>query len=253
MHVVTLLTDFGDYYPGIMKGVILKICPNARIVDITHSVEPQNVYQGAFLLYHSYRFFPESVHIAVVDPGVGSDRRALIVECREHIFVGPDNGILYPSAKENGIKRIWRINESKTSRFTGTLSSTFHGRDVFAPASALALLGRIDEIAEPCKEMVELELYDYRINGDLLECRVIYIDRFGNAVTNVREEDIVDAKGFYVNGKYVPIVRTYSDVAVGEPLALIGSFGTLELSVRNGSFANSFGIKSGRFRMRVVW
>ena len=248
-----MLTDFGDYYPGVMKGVILKICPNATIVDITHSVEPQNIYQGAFLLYHSYRFFPKSVHIAVVDPGVGSDRGALIVECQNHVFVGPDNGILYLSAKEDGIERIWRIDESKTSKFTGTLSSTFHGRDVFAPASAFVLLGKIEEIAEPCDDMVKLDIYDYTIEGDVVDCRIVYIDRFGNAVTNIRGKDVVDAKGFYVNGKYVPMVRTYSDVAVGEPLALIGSFGTLELSVRNGSFADSFGIRSGKFKLKVVW
>ncbi len=253
MRIVTLMTDFGDYYPGVMKGVILKICPNATVIDVTHSVEPQNVFQGAFLLYHAYRFFPEAVHVAVVDPGVGGDRKALVVECRDHVFVGPDNGILYPSARENGIRRIWCVDEHRTSELTGTLSSTFHGRDVFAPASAFALLGRIEEIAEPCDDMVKLELYDYRIDGEEIECRVVYVDEFGNVVTNLRGEEVEGAKGFYVRDIYVPLVRTYSDVGVGEPLALIGSFGTLELSVRNGSFADSFGVESGRLRLRVVW
>ncbi len=253
MNIITLLTDFGDFYPGVMRGVILKICPNAKIIDIAHSIEPQNVYQGAFLLYHSYRFFPNAVHVAVVDPGVGSDRKALIIECRNHIFVGPDNGILYPSVVEDGIKRIWVIDEEKTSKITGELSTTFHGRDVFAPASAYAVLGKIEDVAKPYDgEIQSLDLFDYKIDGETIECRILFIDRFGNAVTNVKAEDLEDAKGFYVNETYIPMVRTYSDVAIGDPLALIGSFGTLELSVRNGSFADAFGVKSGRFEMRVV-
>jgi S-adenosylmethionine hydrolase len=236
-----------------MRGVILKICPDVKIVDIAHSIEPQNVYQGAFLLYHSYRFFPNAVHVAVVDPGVGGDRKALIIECRNHIFVGPDNGILYPSAVEDGVKRIWVIDAEKTSKITGELSTTFHGRDVFAPASAYAVLGKIEDVAKPYDgEIQRLDLFDYRIDGETIECRILFIDRFGNAVTNVKAEDLEDAKGFYVNETYIPMVRTYSDVAIGDPLALIGSFGTLELSVRNGSFADAFGVKSGRFEMRVV-
>jgi S-adenosylmethionine hydrolase len=96
--IITLLTDFGDFYPGVMKGVIYSLAPEARIVDITHSIEPQNVFQGAFLLYHSYRYFRNAIHVAVVDPGVGGKRRAIAVKTRNHYFVGPDNGILYPSA-----------------------------------------------------------------------------------------------------------------------------------------------------------
>ena len=252
MGVITLLTDFGEFYPGVMKGVILKICPDANIVDITHSIEPQNVYQGAFLLYNSYRFFPNAIHVAVVDPGVGSERLAIAIECRNHIFIGPDNGILYPSAFEDGIKRIWVIDEEKTSKVTGELPTTFHGRDVFAPASAYALLGKLGEVAEPYDGEIErIELFDYKMEGDKLECRIIFIDRFGNAITNVKAEDLKGAKGFYIGDTYIPMVRTYSDVEIGEPLALIGSFGTLELSVRNGSFADEFGVRSGRFRMEV--
>jgi len=253
MKPITLLTDFGDFYPGVMKGVILKLCPNATIIDITHSIEPQNIYQGAFLLYHSYKFFPDAIHVAIVDPGVGSDRKALIIECKNHIFIGPDNGILYPSAIEDKIKRIWVINEDKTSKVTGVLSSTFHGRDVFAPASAYVLLNKIDDIAEQYNgEIVKLNLFDYKVQEDVIKCRVIYIDKFGNAITNVKEEDIEDAKGFYYQGVKFPLVNTYSDVEVGKPLALIGSFGTLELSVRNGNAAKMFGFKSGEIELRVI-
>ena len=250
---ITLLTDFGDFYPGVMKGVILKVCPNATIIDITHSVEPQNIYQGAFLLYHSYRFFPEAIHVAVVDPGVGSSRKAIAIECSNHVFIGPDNGILYPSACEDGIRQIWVIDESKTSKITGVLSTTFHGRDVFAPASAYAAMDKLDEVAEPFDgEICKLDLFDYIIEENKIICRIIFIDRFGNAVTNVKASDISSVKGFYVNGVEFPLVRTYSDVEMGEPLALIGSFETLELSVRNGNAAEMFGFKSGEIELTII-
>ncbi len=241
--IVTLLTDFGDYYPGVMKGVILKINPKAIVVDISHSVEPQNVLQGAFLLYNAYRFFPNAVHIAVVDPGVGGSRKAVAFECRNHIFIAPDNGIAYPSAKEDGIVDVWVIDEKKTSEVTGVLSNTFHGRDVFAPAGAYASIGMLKEIAYPYEgKPVKLEIFDYSFEGNRVKCKVIFIDRFGNVVTNLRE-----VRGRYVvyEGIKIPVVRCYEDVRRGEALALIGSFNTLELSVREGNFAELFGVKSG--------
>ncbi|RLI85466.1 MAG: hypothetical protein DRP01_06165 [Archaeoglobales archaeon] len=242
--IVTLLTDFGEFYPGVMKGVILKVNPKATIVDITHSIEPQNILQGAFLLYHSYRFFPNAVHIAVVDPGVGGEREALAFECRNHIFMAPNNGIAYPSAVDDGVKSVWRIDEDKTSKVTGELSNTFHGRDVFAPAGAYASIGLLKEVVEPYYgEIVELEIFDYNVEGGNVRCRVVFVDRFGNAVTNLRAKD-VDCRFLIFDGVKIPVVRCYEDVERGEPLALIGSFGTLELSVRDGSFAGEFGVKS---------
>lgn len=242
--IVTLLTDFGDFYPGVMKGVILKINPKATIVDIAHDVEPQNVLQGAFLLYNAYRFFPSAVHIAVVDPGVGGKRKALIFECKNHVFVAPDNGIAYPSAVEDRIERVWVINERKTSKITGVLSNTFHGRDVFAPAGAYASIGLIKEIAEPYDgDFAKLEIFDYRVEGDKVLCKVVFIDKFGNVITNLRERD-VNCKYIVFEGLKIPLVKCYEDVNKGEPLALIGSFGTLELSIREGNFAEQFDIKS---------
>jgi len=246
VRVITLLTDFGDFYHGVMKGVILKIAPDARIVDISHSIEPQNVYQGAFLLLNSYRFFPPSVHVAVVDPGVGGDRRAIAVECRNHIFIGPDNGILYPACSRDGVKRIWKIDEEKTFKLASS-STTFHGRDVFAPAAALAFVEMIEEVAEEVDEMHSLELFDYRVERDAIRARIMYIDGFGNAVTNIHGDVVreLDAKAFYIDGTEFPLVETYSCAEEGEPIALIGSFNTLEFSVRNGSAAKAFGLKSG--------
>ncbi len=244
VDAVTLITDFGDYYQGVMKGVILKIAPDARIVDITHNIEPQNIYQGAFLLFNSYRFFPPSVHVAVVDPGVGGNRRAIAVECKSHVFIGPDNGILYPACSEAGIKRIWRIDEEKMFRFASS-STTFHGRDVFAPAAALVFTGKLEEVGEEIDGMHILELFDYSIEKSAIRARIMYVDRFGNAVTNIPGDAVQDAKAFYVNGIEFPLVETYSCVEVGKPLALIGSFNTLELSIRSGSASELFGLKSG--------
>jgi hypothetical protein len=249
MKVVTLLTDFGEYYPGVMKGVIMRISPDVRIVDLTHEVEPQNVFQGAFLLYHAYRYFENAVHVAVVDPGVGGDRRAIVVITENQCFVGPDNGILYPSASEDGIKKVYRIRED-ISELVGELSTTFHGRDVFAPAAALVSHGRLEKYFEEVDGIVKLDLFDYSIEDERVRCRVAYVDRFGNIVTNLRREE-VRAKAFYLSGIEFPLVRTYSDVDIGEPLALIGSFGTVELSVREGNAAELTGIRKGGVEIRL--
>ncbi len=235
-----------------MKGVMLSLT-DATIVDITHSIEPQNVMQGAFLLYHSYRFFNSAVHVAVVDPGVGSARKALVIETANHVFVGPDNGILYPSASREGIERVWVIDEAKTSAFTEGLSSTFHGRDVFAPAAAFAVEERIGEIATPHDgEINKIDLFKVNVTDSGIDANVIFVDRFGNLVTNIRGEVVeeLDAKAFYLSGTEFPLVTSYSQVEIGQPLAVIGSFGTLELSVRNGNASRLFGVSSGKIKLK---
>ncbi len=244
MSVVTLLTDFGDFYHGVMKGVILSNAGvNVKIVDITNSIEPQNIIQGAFLLYNSYRYFPRgTVHVAVVDPEVGGKRDAIIVKSKNYFFVGPDNGLLYPSCSEDGIEEIWRIEESK---ITWEISETFHGRDIFAPAVAYVLNNEIGKIATRKDRIKELELFSYKIEGNRVKCMVVYIDEFGNIVTNLRKEELMKRKPRYIifRGEKIPFVRTYCEVEVGEPLALIGSFNTLEISIRNGNASKEFGIR----------
>jgi len=244
--IITLLTDFGDFYPGVMKGVIYSLAPEARIVDITHSIEPQNVFQGAFLLYHSYRYFRNAIHVAVVDPGVGGKRRAIAVKTRNHYFVGPDNGILYPSAVDDGILKIFEIDYG-ISELVGELSSTFHGRDIFAPCAALLLRGDFRYLRE-IGEIKKLELFDYQKIGNRLVCRVAFVDRFGNIVTNVPAKAVERAKLFRVSDLIFPMVKTYEEVKVGEPLALIGSFGTLELSFREG---NAFDVLKPREKIEL--
>ncbi|HID42657.1 MAG TPA: hypothetical protein EYP30_02595 [Archaeoglobaceae archaeon] len=244
LKLITMLTDFGDYYPGVMKGVILKFIPDIKIIDITHSVEPQNVLQGAFLLYNSYRFFPSAIHMAIVDPGVGSRRDAIVVECRNHVFIGPDNGILFSSAKEDGIERIWKINEERVDM---EISNTFHGRDVFAPAVCYYLRGKIKEIAEKKKSIVETDIFNCEVRENKIKCRIIFTDKFGNAVTNIGKEilDELNPKAFYVSGQKFPLVKSYSDVDKGEALSIVGSFNSLELSVREGKASEKFSLRSG--------
>ncbi|AGK62187.1 hypothetical protein Asulf_02234 [Archaeoglobus sulfaticallidus PM70-1] len=252
MRIITLLTDFGEFYPGVMKGVILRLCPDVTIVDITHSVDPQNTLQAAFLLNSYHRFFENAIHVAVVDPGVGSEREALIVE-RGNIFIAPNNGILTPVLDSKC--KIWKIDESKASRFVGTLSSTFHGRDVFAPAAALAALNMIEEIAEPFEgRVVRLDLFNPEIIENRIKCNVAYIDRFGNIVTDLRREAVrkLNPKGFYLKDTYFPLVEKYADVDLNEPLSLIGSFDTLEFSIRNGNASKVLGIGYGKLEFEAV-
>lgn len=248
--IVTLLTDFGDFYPGVMKGVILSLAPEAKIVDITHSIESQNILQGAFLLYNSYRYFKNAIHVAVVDPGVGGERRAIAVETRNYFFVAPDNGIVYPSAAEDGIVRIFEIDK-KISELVGELSETFHGRDIFAPAVAM-LIKKDFRYFREIKEIKPLNLFNYSLKGKMLKCKVIYVDKFGNLITNVPANVVRDAKGFYLLGVKFPLVRIYQDVNIGEPLALIGSFGTLEFSIREGNASKLLGIGSELIEVEVL-
>jgi hypothetical protein len=258
MKLITLLTDFGDYYPGVMKGVILSLTrQKIQIIDISHSVEPQNILQGAFLLYSSYRYFKKgTVHVAVVDPGVGSERAAVVVETSNYIFVSPDNGLIYAAAFEDGIKTVYEINSS-ISELVGELSTTFHGRDIFAPASALIVSGEWQKSGyfkkRSKKEIKKMEIFSYRIDGNLCLCKAVYVDKFGNVVTNLRAELVkkLRPKSFYCCGVEFPFVRRYSDVEIGKPLALVGSFNTLELSVREGNAAKLIGIQKGNVELEM--
>ncbi len=253
MRVITLLTDFGtkDYFVPSMKGVILSICSNVHIVDITHDVPPQNVKRGAVILWACYKYFPkDTIHVVVVDPGVGTERKPIIVRSRNYYFIGPDNGVLIPAAEDDGIVKVYEIVVEKVAR--GRVSRTFHGRDIFAPAAALLAAGiDVEEIGRP------LEKYDRsiviekarRISDNVFEAQVIYIDRFGNVYTSVREEDLRGRpKNIIVrlgSGREVrlPFVDAYGMVPVGHDLALINSEGFLELSTNHGDFSTKYGIK----------
>ena len=254
---IALLTDFGyrDHYVGAMKGVIAGIAPEARVIDITHGVPPQSVIAGAIALAQSRRFFPpKTVFVVVVDPGVGTSRLPIAIDTRAGArFVGPDNGVLYLAANEAGIRRIVELRAPKY-RLTD-ISSTFHGRDIFAPAGAWLARGTsITSLGPTLKDMVKLSIEPPLHRDATLVGRVIYIDSFGNLVTNIDRAALDSfAASFRVtplsvtisNGASMEIVQAYGDVPTGAPLALLGSFGFLEIAIRNGSAASVLGLSDG--------
>lgn len=244
--VVTLLTDFGtrDAFVGVMKGVFLAFDPHLRIVDLTHEVPPQHVATGAFWLARSFRYFPQgTVHVAVVDPGVGTARRALAVAASNHYFVGPDNGVLaslLPHASEvRSIDRAF-VQQKLAVRlpFADAGSATFHGRDVFAPAAAwIAGGGRLTDLGPP--------LADPAVELPPSPPRVEIVDHFGNLITNLDWRVDRGDPGVELRGRRLRWVRTYGEAQPGECVALLGSFGTVEIAVRDGSAARELRVAPG--------
>lgn len=237
--IITLTTDFGmsDAYVGEMKGVILKQCPHARLVDISHQIPPQDVLSGAIVLERVVRAFPGgTIHIVVVDPGVGTSRRLLVAEVDGQWIFAPDNGLITWVWH-----RVGRINvQELLFRPVNPVSRTFHGRDILAPAAALLASG--EGQAVPTMRLDRPVLLDVAPARSLDEARVIHIDHFGNVTTNVPAELL--GSDTYVIG-IGPIRNTYGDVQVGEPLALIGSSGLLEIAVRNQHAASQLNLTVG--------
>lgn len=253
-RLITLLTDFGlaDGYVGIVKGVIYGIAPAARIVDLTHEIGPQDIRAGALVLRSAVSFFPrQSIHVAVVDPGVGSARAAIVVESAGGaFFVGPDNGILAPAvAAHGGVAGVWRIENSAYLR--STVSRTFHGRDIFAPAAAhLAAEVAAEKLGSPLSSMAPLTLPEPERAPACVRGEVIYVDHFGNLVTNISESDLeaVATPGLSVtvrNVPDVPLVSAYAHGAPGGLLAVINSWGLLEIAVRDGHAARQLNATCG--------
>ncbi len=259
--IITLLSDFGlqDPYVGIMKGVMLGIAgPHLPLVDLTHSVPPQDVAGGLLRLEAAVPFFPVgTIHLAVVDPGVGSDRRPVVVESQGHLFVGPDNGLFTPFIAAPG-SRVYLLAhpEYRLSR----VSRTFHGRDVFAPAAAWLARGVAPSAFGPeILEPTVLERAPRQKGPGFVEGRVVQVDVFGNLITDINEEDLAPllASGGEVEIRCgeragAPLVRTYASSAPGALVALLESTGHLELAVNGGSAAQSVGAGVGdRVQARV--
>jgi S-adenosylmethionine hydrolase len=239
-RIITLLTDFGtaDGYVGEMKGVILSAIPDVMIVDITHALAPQDIDSARLTLARVWRRFPRgTIHVVVVDPGVGTERTAMAVESDGRLLVGPDNGVLSPALLNPGVRTV-------ALAIPPDASPTFHGRDVFAPAAAALARGRsVDSLGSPYAGAILRRTPEpRRIESGHIAGEVILIDRFGNAVTNLvgRRDMLVE-----INGREIPIVRTYSDVESGSPLALVGSNGLIEIAVRDGSAAAELQIARG--------
>jgi S-adenosylmethionine hydrolase len=235
--VITLTTDFGikDHYVGAMKGVILSINPDALIVDITHEIPPHDVFKGAFALRNFYRYFPKgTIHIVVVDPGVGSRRKPIAVEADGNIFVGPDNGVFTFVYFES---KYFKAIEISNPIYTLTdVSSTFHGRDIFAPAAGYLSMGaRIEGLGEEIRNPVKLPVKEPQIRGNEIIGEVIYTDHFGNLVTNIPHDLVKPGSKIYIGKNIIKgISRSYSEVPEGGLLAIIGSSGFLEVSVNQG-------------------
>jgi S-adenosyl-L-methionine hydrolase (adenosine-forming) len=233
--VISLLTDFGtaDYYVGAVKGAILSVNPEAVIADITHEIPPQDVEAGAFILLACYKTFPTgTIHVAVVDPGVGSTRRPIVVSANEQFFVGPDNGIFSYIYDREPSHRTFHVTAEKY--FRPSPSSTFHGRDIFAPVAAALSNG-----VKPKKFGPKIE-DEVRLPALLEPTRIIHIDRFGNCVTNITRDLLKSEEGasLLINGKTIHDFRNfYGEDSSTSPFAIWGSAGFLEISVNGGSAA----------------
>lgn len=251
-RIVVFLTDFGlrDHYVGVMKGVVLSLSPEVVPVDLSHEVAPQDVAEGAYLLGAAYQYFPEgTIFVAVVDPGVGTERRGLCVVAEGRFFVGPDNGLftlVYDRAREFSAYEL-----QDESYFLPETSTTFHGRDVFAPVAAHLARGVApSEFGPLVVDPVRLPWPRVQIGPKEIRGTVIHVDRFGNLITNITVEDLQGkpVKAVHFAGHCLPFKRTYAEVEPGEPLALIGSDGLLELAVSMGSAAAVFG-REGEVRV----
>ena len=251
--IITLLTDFGlkDAFVGTMKGVILGICPKAAIVDLTHEIDPQRIAGAAYVLKTAYPYFPTgAIHVCVVDPGVGTERRPICLRAQGQYFIGPDNGlfsyVLRASEAWEGVviqNPIYRLPER---------GHTFHGRDVFSPAAAHLARGvPMAEFGEELRDPVTLLDLDPATTNEQMVGRVIHFDRFGNAITNITKAEFDPWRGgrtarILAGDKPVPgPLRTYAEVPPGEPLALFGSEEHLEISVNLGSAREALGLGIG--------
>ncbi len=249
---VVLLTDFGlkDLFVGVLKGVIANISPRTNTIDLTHDIEPQNIHQAAYILATSYKYFPKgTVFCVVVDPGVGSSRKAICIETEDYFFIGPDNGVLFEAANDNTIKKIVQL--TNTAFFLDSVSNTFHGRDIFSPVSAYISKGldNIEKLGQVEKKCVEYK-FPKRVNkGKSISLSIIYIDRFGNSVLNITGNEFKQLVGnnnflLKVNGELVEnVCDNYSQGKDNHPFLIAASASYMEISLKNENVAKQIGIK----------
>ena len=252
--IITLITDFGEgYYVAAMKGVILDICRDACLVDITHDIRSHDVLEGAFTLLCTYPYFPsKSVHIVVVDPGVGSERRGIIVATNDHYFVGPDNGVFSFVYNRESVKKVISIESQLYLR--GTISPTFHGRDAFSPVAAWLALGTpLEKFGEEIKDYSGATVLPVqKMEDNRIEGMVIHVDKFGNIITSISPENTAELLGnsgtpkFFVNGQEITHHYSYyAEAAPGEIFALIGSSGYYEIAAHRSRAADILGVERG--------
>jgi S-adenosylmethionine hydrolase len=255
--IITLLSDFGlkDPYVAEMKAVIMGICPEARIIDVSHDIEKFNIRMGAFVLASAApHFLKGTIHVAVVDPGVGTKRRAILVKTSHAFYVGPDNGLLLLAAQKQGIKHVYNITNPRY--MLSRVSKTFHGRDIFAPAAAhLASWSNPTDFGPEIHDYVIPKFAKPELTGNELQGEVLHIDDFGNIITNISAEDfektpIKEGSTFHLRFKDKGVIAlrfcsAYGEAQVGKPLALIGSHNFLEISINQGNASKKFRTKTG--------
>ena len=255
MTVITLTTDFGlrDSYVAIMKGVILSICPSVRIIDISHEVRKFDVLSGAFILASAFSYFPKgTIHVGVVDPGVGTERKAIAIKTKNYFFIGPDNGLLTLASKIDGIVEIRLIENEEL--FLQNVSSTFHGRDIFAPVAAHIARGvKVEEIGRRIDDFINLSLEFGKIEEGKIKGKIVHIDRFGNLITSIEGKLLLDMIDY--GGKVtmelgdehfeLPLLKSYGYAKEGDLLLTIGGSGFVEISVNKGSAFKRLGASVG--------
>ncbi len=251
--IIALLTDFGtrDHYAGTMKAVVLGLCPDASLVDISHDIPPHDLLTASLELAASYKYFPQgTIFLVVVDPGVGSARRGIAADTGDYRFVAPDNGVLTSVLKETPAKRIVELTERRYAR--PTVSRTFEGRDRFAPAAGW--LGKgvdLSALGRPAGEIQHLSIPVPQVNGDTLTGEVLRVDRFGNLVTNIDHKLFSKFAqsgkiGIFAASHQVPrVVTTYAEAPAGELVALFGSTDHLEIAVNTASASEQLGLSRG--------
>ncbi|RDI71203.1 SAM hydrolase/SAM-dependent halogenase family protein [Halopelagius longus] len=248
--MITLASDFGSPYPAAMKGVILRES-DARLVDVTHELPRQDVRAAAFWTRETLPYFPPAVHLVVVDPGVGTDRDALVGRVGDHAFVAPDNGVVRPVARrlaaETGADPEWFVYE-----YEDPASTTFHGRDVFAPAAAAVHEAGVENFESlpaitPADDAVDLRFPTATVEGDSARGEVLVVDDFGNAITNVPGSFLDGRAGetLSANGTDAPVETAYAAVDPGERLVTVGSHGYVECDVNRGRGDEAFGLEPG--------
>jgi hypothetical protein len=258
--IITLTTDFGlsDPYVAMMKGVILSINPSARLVDVTHQLGTGSISQAALVIRETFPYFPQgTVHLAVVDPGVGSDRRLVALQAGAHFFVGPDNGLFWPVFRD--FKGAAAVQLTQTRYFLPSVTHTFHGREIFAPVAAHLSLGLpLESLGPAVRNPTILTIPQPYVQGDVLFGQIIRVDNFGNLVTNISVRELTDflesAPPRIEAGKLVirKLGRIYADCEEGEPLALINSSNLLEIAVNLGRASEYIGLRDGEILGALV-
>lgn len=250
--IITLTTDFGlkDPYVAEMKAVILNIKPDVRIVDLTHEIEKFNVKMGGYVLASAAPYFPkDTIHVVVVDPGVGTKRKPIIIKTKKAYYIGPDNGILILAARKQGITSIYEISNRKL--MLPRVSNTFHGRDIFAPAAAHLAKGvELSEFGPEIHEFTIPEFAKILRRKNKVVGEILHVDGFGNIITNFRGKELLkigDVVCMELKDRQMKmkVCASYADVKPGEPLAIIGSHDFLEISINQGNASEEFSVKAG--------